>query len=181
MTQKQYAKQGKITDEMHEAARYDNVTPQFIREGLEMGSIVIPKNIYHKFPARAIGKGLSTKINANLGTSEVRCNLKEEIEKLHIAFKYGTDSVMDLSTGGNLEHIRKTLLKESPIMFGTVPIYSVIYELLCQGKEITDMTKDLLFREIEKQTEAGVDFITVHCGVTKETIRHLERSERVLG
>lgn len=181
MTQKQFAWQEKITDEMREAARYDEVSPEFIREGLVNGTIVIPKNIHHKFPARAIGEGLKTKINANIGTSEINCNLNGEIEKLDLAVKHGADSIMDLSTGGNLTEIRKILLERSPIMFGTVPIYSVICDLFRKEKEIIDMTADMLFTEIENQAKAGVDFVTVHCGITRETIRHLQESDRVLG
>ena len=181
MTQKQYARQGKITAEMLEAALYDQVDPQLIREGLAKGTIVVPKSINHNFPARAIGEGLSTKINANIGTSEERCNLPEEMEKLQCAVNYGADSVMDLSTGGDLRKIRKNMLAKSPIMLGTVPIYSVICDLFRQKKEISDMTSEMLFREIELQAQEGVDFITVHCGVTKESIRHLQNSERVLG
>lgn len=181
MTQKRYAEQNKITKEMREAAEFDKVPVKVIRDGLSEGTIVVPKNINHSFPARGIGKGLKTKINANLGTSEIHCNLNEELQKLQTSIKYGADSVMDLSTGGNLAEIRKTLLRNSPVMFGTVPIYAVICQLLKEEKDIADMTKEKLFAEIEKQAETGVDFITVHCGVTKETIRHLSRSERVLG
>ncbi len=181
MTQKQFAEQNKITDEMKQAAEFDGVSPDFIKEGLKKGTIVIPRNINHSFSARAIGEGLKTKINANLGTSEISCSPQQELQKLALAVKHGSDSVMDLSTGGNLEHIRKILLKNSPVMFGTVPIYAVITELFRQEKDITEMTEEMLFQEIEDQAAAGVDFLTVHCGVTKETISHLERSGRVLG
>jgi len=181
MTQKQLARKKEITTEMIQAADYDNVTPEHIMNGLREGTIVIPKNRNHRFSAVGIGKGLKTKINANIGTSEIRCNLEEELQKLELAIKYGAESIMDLSTGGNLDRIRKTLISKSSIMFGTVPIYSVICELLCEGKDIGEMTTDMLFNEIEKQAIAGVDFITVHCGVTRESIRHLEDSERVIG
>ncbi len=181
MTQKQYAEKNIITNEMREAARFDNVSPEFIREGLVQGNIVIPKNVNHSFSARAIGKGLKTKINANIGTSEISCKLPEELKKLELALKFGCDSVMDLSTGGNLIHIRSLLLNNSPVMLGTVPIYAVICELLREEKPVTAMTSDILFNEIEQQAAAGVDFITVHCGITKETISHLKKSERVLG
>jgi len=181
MTQKQHAWKKEITNEMIQAAEYDNVKPEYIMNGLREGTIVIPKNINHQFSAVAIGRGLKTKVNANIGTSEVRCNLEGELKKLELAIKYGAESIMDLSTGGNLDRIRKTLIERSSIMFGTVPIYSVICELLRKEKDIGEMSRDMLFKEIEKQAKAGVDFITVHCGVTRESIKHLEDSERTLG
>ena len=181
MTQRQFALRNIITKEMQQAAEFDNVSPEFILEGLKSGVIVIPKNINHDFPARAIGKGLKTKVNANIGTSELCSNLEIELEKLDYCTKYGADSVMDLSTGGDLKSIRQYLIERSTIMLGTVPIYGVICELTNNGKKITDMTAEDLFNEIEEQAQAGVDFITVHCGVTKANIEYLDNTERVMG
>lgn len=181
MTQVQQARKNIITEDMKQAAVFDNVSPDIIQHGLAKGTIVIPKNINHNFPTRAIGKGLKTKINANIGTSEIKCNLNEELSKIAVCEKYGADSVMDLSTGGNLSVIREKLLQASKIMFGTVPIYAIATELFSRNKKIAEMTADDLFAEIEHQAEQGVDFITVHCGITKSTVKTLEETARLLG
>ncbi len=181
MTQTQLARENIITTEMEQAAAYEDLAPEFIREGLANGTIIIPKNINHEFPARAIGKGLITKINANIGTSEVSCNLPAEISKLNTCLKFGAHSVMDLSTGGDLSAIRKKLLTSSSIMFGTVPIYAVATKLFREEKDIADMVAEELFSEIELQAEQGVDFITVHCGITKSSIKTLDSVARLMG
>lgn len=181
MTQMQAALQGIITDEMRKVADQEHCSPEMIREGLAAGTIVIPKNIHHQFVPRGIGKGLTTKINANIGTSEMHCVLTEEIGKMEVSVRYGADSMMDLSTGGQLDEIRRILLEQCPVMFGTVPIYSVVSKLLQQGADIMDMTADDLFHEIENQAIAGVDFITVHCGITLRSLSFESSTSRVLG
>lgn len=181
MTQVQQARKGITTPEMIEAAKYDNVPVEMIKKGLDEGNIVIPKNINHTFEARAIGKNLKTKINSNIGTSEIRCSFQEELEKLEWSVKYGADSIMDLSTAGDLSLIRKKLITASDIMLGTVPIYAAATELIREEKEFSEMTSKSLFDEIELQAEQGVDFITVHCGITKATVKVLEESPRLLG
>ncbi len=181
MTQTQQARKGITTSEMIAAAELENVSVEIIKQGLVDGTIVIPKNINHSFEARAIGKGLKTKINANIGTSEIRCNFQEELEKLEHTVKYGADSIMDLSTAGDLSLIRKKLIDASSIMIGTVPIYAVAAELIRNNKEFSEMTEESLFDEIELQARQGVDFITVHCGITKATVKVLEQSPRLLG
>jgi len=181
MTQMQYAMKGMITTEMRDVAAYEKKDPEWIRGEVASGRLVIPKNIHHDFKARGIGAGLKTKINANIGTSEEHCNLAEEIKKLKISEKYGADSVMDLSTGGNLDFIRESIIKQSSVMIGTVPIYAVATKLTQDGKELIDMTPDMLFKEIEKQAIAGVDFMTVHTGITRKSISFFENDERILG
>ncbi len=181
MTQIESAKQGIITEEMRQVAADEMLEAEYIRQGLADGTIVIPHNINHKFPARGIGKGLKTKTNANIGTSADHCNLKEEIDKLHIAIKHGVDSVMDLSTAGKLDFALKTMLNESSVMVGTVPIYSVVSKLAQDGKDILSMTSDMFFKEIELQAKFGVDFITVHCGITRRSISFFENDPRLLG
>lgn len=180
-TQIQQARAGFITREMIEVAKTENVDVNWLRDEIKTGRIVIPKNINHDFPARGIGKGLSTKINANIGTSEKHCNFPEEIEKMKTAIKYGADAVMDLSTGGNLKMILQRILKESTVMTGTVPIYSVATRLLSEGKKITQLNPDELFDEIETQAMMGVDFMTLHCGVTKSSLSYLNNDERICG
>lgn len=170
-----------LHNQIKNSAEYDEVNPDVIMKGLIDGTIVIPANNNRKFKARAIGKGLSTKININLGTSENNVDIKEELKKLEIAIQYGADSFMDLSTSGNLDEIRKELLAYSPIMMGTVPIYSVISELAEQGKAFSSMSSNQLFDEIEKQAEQGVDFMTVHCGLNYRSLDFLERNPRLVG
>ena len=123
MTQLDAAKAGEITLEMEQAAKHDGVAPEEIRRKLAAGSVVIPKNRLRAFEARAIGQGLSTKINANIGTSASHANLPEEIEKLRTAIEAGADAVMDLSTGGDIDAILAGMIEHSSVMIGTVPIY----------------------------------------------------------
>jgi len=160
MTQIQQARLGKITEEMRQAAANEGVDADWLREETASGRIVIPKNVNHNIVARGIGNGLKTKVNANIGTSELHCNVQEELEKLDIAVKYDVDSVMDLSTCGNLNEIRKLIINRSPVMVGTVPIYAVMSRLIEQNCGFSAMTADMLFDEIENQAETGVDFMT---------------------
>lgn len=181
MTQLESALKGIITPEMEIVATKENRTKEYIRDLVAQGKIVIPKNINHDFSAVGIGLGLTTKVNSNIGTSEKHCDLEEELEKLKTSVKYGADSIMDLSTGGDLTAILKMMVHSSPLMVGTVPIYNVMSKLLSEGKAFYDMTSDLLFEEIENHAKIGVDFITVHCGITKQSIATYETSDRLLG
>ncbi|MEJ2690522.1 MAG: phosphomethylpyrimidine synthase ThiC, partial [Deltaproteobacteria bacterium] len=121
MTQREAALAEKITVEMEEAARHEGMEPEFIRQGLAQGTLVLPANREHRgLKPLAIGKGVKIKINANIGTSPHDVNLAKEVDKLEAALKYGADAVMDLSTGGNLDEIRAALLGQCPVPFGTV-------------------------------------------------------------
>jgi len=181
MTQMQMARAGTITKEMREVATYEGLDVEWIRQEVAVGRIAIPKNINHNFEARGIGNGLKTKINANIGTSGLHCNLQEELEKLDVAVKYGSDAVMDLSTGGNLDEIRRLIIKHSPVMIGTVPIYPVMTRLAEKNIRFQNMTADMLFDEIEAQAKQGVDFMTLHCGVTRRSLEFLDNHERIAG
>ena len=181
MTQLLAARQGKITEAMTQAAAYENTSPETVRDKVAAGLAVIPKNVHRKFSARVIGQGFRTKVNANIGTSMSRHNETQELEKLDAAVSAGADAVMDLSTGGDLHAILKTMLDRSPLMVGTVPIYGVASALASRKKTMLDMTADDLFEEITAQAELGVDFITVHCGVIKSTVETLMTCERVVG
>lgn len=181
MTQLESALKGIITPEMEIVAKKENRDKEYIRDEVAKGRIVIPKNINHDFSALGIGYGLKTKVNSNIGTSEKHCVIEEELEKLKTSVKYGADSIMDLSTGGDLTAILKLMVNSSPLMVGTVPIYNVMSKLLAEGKAFYDMTADLLFEEIENHAKIGVDFITVHCGITKQSIATYETSDRLLG
>ncbi|MEW5806228.1 MAG: phosphomethylpyrimidine synthase ThiC [Acidobacteriota bacterium] len=181
MTQLDKARAGIITPEMREVARSEIVDAELLRERIATGRVVLPGNKNHQFHAIGIGEGLRTKINVNLGTSQEHISLDEEIKKLEIAVELGADSVMDLSTGGDLDRIRRELLSRCPVLFGSVPIYDTVMQLLNEGNTIYELTSDRLFRTIEKHAADGVDFITVHCGVTRRTIAHLERKKRIAG
>ena len=180
-TQLIQAKKGIITAEMYQVAMKEHVDAEWLRKNIAAGSIVIPKNKNHDFLATGIGKGLATKINANIGTSEKHCSLTEELEKMDIAVKYGAHAIMDLSTGGNLHRILQQILDKSPVMVGTVPVYGIVTQLLRQGGKIAQLDPEDLFREIEQQARMGVDFMTLHCGVTRNSLSFLQHDERVCG
>ncbi|MBU4318658.1 MAG: phosphomethylpyrimidine synthase ThiC [Proteobacteria bacterium] len=180
-TQLSKAKEGVITDEMRQVAADEGFTPVEIRDRVAAGLVVIPKNINHSFSPKGIGDGLSTKINANIGTSMDHVDLDEELEKMEVAVRAGADSVMDLSTGGDLKKIRNIILKNSPVMLGAVPIYGAASELAARKMSIKDLTADLLFDTIEQQCEEGLDYITVHCGVTQSTYSLADQKHRIAG
>lgn len=175
------AKAGVITPEMEEAARYEQVNPEWLRNEIASGRCVIPKNINHRFAARAIGNGITTKVNANIGTSSKHCNLTEELEKLDISVQYGASAIMDLSTGGDLRKILKTILTHSPVMVGTVPIYTTVAKQKNGSSDSLLFDPEALFEEIEQQAMLGVDFMTLHCAITRNSIRFLESSPRITG
>jgi phosphomethylpyrimidine synthase len=181
MTRLEKAKKGIITEELKRAARSEGVQLQALQEGIARGEISLVKNLKHrKIKPLAIGKGLRTKINANLGTSKDHQNLKEELNKMKVAIACGADTIMDLSTGGDLNKIRKAILKESPVPVGTVPIYQAAVHAAKKRKSIVHMEVEEIFSVIEAQVEDGVDFITVHCGLTRESARRLRTEGRLL-
>jgi len=176
-TQLEHARGGKITQAMQAVARDEAVDPEVIRTELAAGRLVIPANELHlktNLKPAGIGRMLRTKVNANIGTSSVRCSVGAEIEKLQAALEVGADAVMDLSTGGNLDQIRSELLAHCPVPFGTVPIYQVI-----EGRNVEDVDNDIILRTIEKQAKQGVDFFTIHAGVLREHLPLIEK--RVAG
>lgn len=180
-TQLEYAKAGVVTPEMLTVAQYENVDPEWLCHEVASGHIVIPKNINHHFDARGVGAGLSIKVNTNIGTSDRHCSLTEEMEKLEIATRYGADSIMDLSTGGDLHHTLNQILTHSSVMVGTVPIYSVATRLLAKGGTIANLDPEELFAEIEYQAKTGVDFMTLHCGITRTSVSFLQNHQRTCG
>lgn len=182
MTQLEKARKGVLTEEMKKSAAREGVSPESIRQGIVDGTIVICRNIKHTaIEPLAIGLGLRTKVNANIGTSKDNQDLKLELEKLSVAIAAGADAVMDLSTGGNLAQIRKAVMEKSTVAIGTVPIYQAAVKILEEKKAISEMTPDELFAVIEENGRDGVDFITVHCGVTRESVAAVEAQGRVLG
>ena len=182
MTQLEMARKGMISDEMKACAKAEGVTPAFIRQGIEKGTIVVCRNVNHvSIEPLAIGEGLRTKVNANIGTSKDHIDLNVELAKLKIATDAGADAVMDLSTGGDLAAIRKAIMEKAKVAIGTVPIYQAACKIIAQKKAISEMTADDMFAVIEENGRDGVDFITVHCGVTRLSVAAIEKQGRVLG
>jgi phosphomethylpyrimidine synthase len=182
MTRLAQARKGIITNEMKQAALKEGLESGYIRSAIADGTVIITKNKKHKsIEPLAIGKGLRTKVNANIGTSQDRVSLKEEVEKLHAAVNAGADAVMDLSTGGRVDEIRKAIIKESPVPIGTVPIYQAALEAVSRGKSLVELEADEIFEIIERHAEDGIDFITVHCGVTQRSIEHIRKEGRLMG
>ncbi|MEK7828899.1 MAG: phosphomethylpyrimidine synthase ThiC, partial [Deltaproteobacteria bacterium] len=181
MTQLEQARKGIITNEMKQAALKEGVEPGYIRSSIMDGTVIITKNKKRKsIEPLAIGKGLRTKINANIGTSQDRASLEEELKKLHTAVEAGADAVMDLSTGGDIDEIRRAVIRESPVPIGTVPIYQAALEAVKKGKSFVELEADEIFDVIEKHAEDGVDFITVHCGVTIQTLERIKNEGRIM-
>ncbi len=180
MTQLEQAKRNVITPQMESIAKYEGLDAEFIRQGLATGTMVIPANVNHaNLTPRGIGTGLTTKVNANIGTSSDFGNIDTEMEKLNICIEYGADAVMDLSTGGNIPFIRSAIIVSSPLPIGTVPIYQAGIQAIKTHDAIVKMTADELFAVIEEQARDGADFITVHCGVTQAAIARLKQQGRV--
>ncbi len=181
MTQIESARKGIVTPEMQEVARYEGLDPDQIQKGVAQGTVVIPANSGKKKSRPVgIGQGLSIKVNANIGTSSDQIDLDQELEKLEICVQTKADTVMDLSTGGNLPEILRTLIDHSPLPLGTVPIYQAAVETIREMGGIIHLTAEKLFGVIESQARAGVDFITVHCGVTLGSLERLQRQGRIL-
>ncbi|PNX53991.1 MAG: phosphomethylpyrimidine synthase, partial [Thermoplasmata archaeon M9B2D] len=180
MTQISEAKRGRTTPQMKNVAQSEKSAVELIRRGVAAGHIVIPFNPVHAPSSLGIGAGLRVKVNANIGTSREYCRLKEEVEKAKVAVAAGAHAVMDLSTGGNLDTIRRTLLQTVSIPFGTVPIYQAGIEAIKRRGSIVDMTADDMFRTVEHQAKQGVDFAVVHVGVTLESVERLRKQQRCI-
>ena len=180
MTQLELAREGVISPRMIEVAQSEEVEAEFIRQGVAGGMIAIPANINHSsLVPCGIGQGLKTKVNANIGTSSDFGGIDTEMEKLRVAIDSGADTVMDLSTGGDISAIRRAIIAASPLPVGTVPIYQAGIEAINRYGAIIKMTADDLFAVIEEHARDGVDFITVHCGVTRSAIARLKQQGRV--
>lgn len=178
------ARAGKVTQEMRSVARQEGLDATLISRLVANGRVAIVKNRVHKktgFKICGVGQHLRTKVNANIGTSPKQKSVKEEQKKLAACIKYGADAVMDLSTGGDLRLTRQVILASSTIPLGTVPIYQAVVDTVRRGKSVPTMKADDLFAVIEEQCREGVDFITVHCGVTRKVIDTLRKHKRVMG
>ncbi|HEX3320608.1 MAG TPA: phosphomethylpyrimidine synthase ThiC [Terriglobales bacterium] len=161
-SQMHYARRGVITEEMDYIAGREKQPAEVIRDEVARGRMIIPANINHpELEPMAIGVASLCKINANIGNSAVTSNIDEELKKLHTAVHHGADTVMDLSTGGEIHEIREAILRHSPVPIGTVPIY----EAISRVKRVEDLNKDVMLEVIEEQAEQGVDYMTIHAGV----------------
>lgn len=174
------AQKGNITEQMEFIAKKEGVTAEFVREKVASGRVVILKNNTREdvIPT-AVGEGMTVKINANIGTSMERSNIETELAKVKIIEATGADVLMDLSTGADIDDTRKQIIRATRLPIGTVPMYQAGKEALDDYKDIAKLSKDKLFSDIEKQCKDGIDFITVHCGVTKFVVDQLEKQGRV--
>ncbi|MBP8629852.1 MAG: phosphomethylpyrimidine synthase ThiC [Negativicutes bacterium] len=179
-TQMQLARQGIITAAMEIVAKQEGLSPELIRNRVAEGTIAICANINHKnLVPRGVGLGLSTKVNANIGTSSAYPDIEPEIEKLEVAIAAGADAVMDLSTGDNIDLSRQSIINKSTVMVGTVPIYQATVEAIKKYGVVVDMTGDDLLAVIEKQAQDGADFMTIHCGITTSVLDRLKQQGRI--
>ena len=180
MTLIERAKAGSSTPEVDFVARSEHVSVDQVMSGLLDGTIVIPANPLHEcLKPRGVGKGLRTKVNANIGTSSDSCDVEAELRKMRIAILSGADALMDLSTGGDITATRRTLISECTVPFGTVPIYQAGIQAIETRGAIVNLTADDLFDAVESHAKDGVDFMTIHCGVTQTTIERLRMQGRV--
>ena len=174
-TQLDRARDGEITQEMKEAAVYDDVSPEFIRDGIANGHIVIYGNPQRKSTVVGIGQGLRTKINASIGTSPDIVDFDMEVEKAKVAEKAGADTLMELSTGGDLGEIRKRVLDSISLTVGTVPLYQAAMETIEKKGSVVKMESDFLFEIIERQAQDGIGFMAIHCGINMITLERLRK------
>ena len=180
-TQMQAARAGKITEAMKAVAAQERQSPEMIRERVAKGTVAICANPNHTGVKPAgVGEGLRVKVNANIGTSSDFPDLAPELEKLKEAVRCGADAVMDLSTGDNIGASRRAIIGQSPVMVGTVPIYEATVTAMKERGAVVDMKAEDLLRAIEEQAKDGADFMTLHCGLTREAIARLHRQGRVM-
>ena len=166
-TQLHFARKGEVTPEMEHVARRERISPETVRDELARGRLIIPANLNHpELEPMAIGIAASCKVNANIGNSAVTSAVEEELEKLRISIKYGADTVMDLSTGGDIPAIREAILRASTVPVGTVPIYEAVGLV----DRVEDLTARQLLDVIESQAKQGVDYMTIHAGVLRDFV-----------
>src|SRR5512138_3153790 len=167
VSQMHFARQGVVTEEIAFVAKRERLAPEVVRDEVARGRLVIPANVNHpELEPIAIGVAATCKINANIGNSAVTSDIQEELNKLAVCLKYGADTVMDLSTGGDIPQIREAILRHSPLPVGTVPIY----ECLAHVKDVADLTPGMMLEIIEAQAAQGVDYMTIHAGVLRDFV-----------
>jgi phosphomethylpyrimidine synthase len=170
-----------IPAELKDAAVREKISVEFLAAGIANGTITATKNNGRGIKPLIIGAGTRIKVNANIGTSSAKADVREEMAKMQVAVKFGADAIMDLSTSGDTVHIRRALLAECPVAIGTVPMYEMAINARAKGKSILDLAADEMFEVVEAHCDQGVDFLTIHCGVTRETVERLKRADRLAG
>lgn len=180
MTQIESARNGRITESMEKIAKREDISKEKVRRRVANGKIVILNNSRKENRITGIGKGLRVKVNANIGTSREESNIQKEIRKATIAEQAGADTLMDLSTGKNLKKTRKKIMETTNLPIGTVPIYQAGIRAAREKGSILEMTEDDMFNTIRAQAKEGVDFMTLHCGVTKKVVNTLRKRERIM-
>jgi phosphomethylpyrimidine synthase len=176
------ARLGKTTPEMQAIAEEEGISVDKLRRRVAAGTVIIARNVKREnVHPIGIGEGLCTKVNTNVGTSPDMSDINLEVKKAKIAVEYETDTVMDLSINGDLDKVRKAILNAVTVPLGTVPIYQAAIEAARKEGSIMHMTEDDIFHAIEKHAKDGVDFMTVHCGITRRTVEYIARHPRVMG
>ncbi|HAA90509.1 MAG: Phosphomethylpyrimidine synthase [Thermoanaerobacterales bacterium 50_218] len=182
MTQLEKARKGEITPEIQQVADAEGLSSEKLAELVARGFVVVPSNKRHQLQRPCgIGKTLRTKVNTNIGTSPDFPDWKRELEKLEVALTCGTDTVMDLSTGGDLKTCRREILKRSPVPVGSVPIYEAAVRARERHGAVVKMSTEEIFQVIADHAADGIDFITIHCGVTRQIVERLKEQPRVMG
>jgi phosphomethylpyrimidine synthase len=181
MTRVEQAKQGNISEELRQVAAREGVKAEYLRQGVADGTVVIVRNRLRDFHPLAVGRKTRIKVNANIGTSSSRSDIKEEIEKMRTAVQHGADAIMDLSTAGDLAKIRQSIIKQCPVAVGTVPLYEMADYAKRKQKSILELSGDEMFAVIEQHCAQGVDFLTLHCGVTLQTVQRFKEVGRLAG
>ena len=182
MTTLELARQGVISEAMKQAAAAEGIDPEILRQRIAAGTAVVCHNVKRTTGVPlAVGEGLRTKVNANSGTSKDDTSIDKELEKARVAVKAGADALMDLSTGGPIDEIRAAIIAETGVCIGSVPLYQAAVDTVTRkGKAMVEMTADEIFEGIIKHLDDGVDFITVHCGVTRATVERMDREGRIM-
>ncbi|ERP39160.1 phosphomethylpyrimidine synthase ThiC [Chitinivibrio alkaliphilus] len=181
MTRMLEAQNGQITEEIRAAAKLENMDAEQFREKVAQGHITIVRNSKRSITPLIIGEGTSIKVNANIGTSSSQEDLSQELEKVRLCEKYGAHALMDLSTSGDLAAIRKKIMDTTSLALGTVPLYEMAFRAQEKKKSVLDLTADEMFAVIEDHCAQGVDFLTLHCGVTKQTVQRFKEVKRLGG
>jgi phosphomethylpyrimidine synthase len=182
MTTLELARQGIISEAMKRAAAAEGIDPEILRQRIAAGTAVVCHNVKRATGVPlAVGEGLRTKVNANIGTSKDDTSIDKELEKARVAVKAGADALMDLSTGGPIDEIRAAIIAETGVCIGSVPLYQAAVDTVTRkNKAMVEMTADEIFEGIVKHLDDGVDFITVHCGVTRATVERMDREGRIM-
>jgi phosphomethylpyrimidine synthase len=180
MTQIEFAKLNKISPQMEYASKDESMPPELLKARIIEGKIALIKNSKRKINPCAVGEGLRVKVNANIGTSRDSANINKELRKMEVAIKYGADTVMDLSTGGDIKKIRKAVLKNSAIPVGTVPVYEIGIMAAKKRGHISCIKAQDILEILEAQAADGVDFFTIHCGITQCVIERLKKQSRLI-